>query len=219
MGYRRMKKRDLWDIYRRWQAGQSVSHITTGERCDRKTVQHYVEGFEELGLEPSGAAIDEQHFYQAVENLLLTRTKRPMPGSEQLLPYSDELRDLINRAKEPLKPKTAFLVVRTKYQLAVSYATFKRFARQQGLSRAERRRMIRIELPPGLETQLDYGKAGTLRDAARGVARIVWAFCGVLTHSRLPYRAVRLQPGSGEFRGQRGADAGVLRRVHAVHLP
>ena len=187
MGYRRMKKRDLWEIYRRWQAGQAISHIATSERRDRKTVRHYVEGFEELGLEPSGAFMDDQRFYQVVENLLPTRNERAAPGSEQLLPHVDELRELINRTKEALKPKTAFLVVRTKYELSVSYATFKRFARQQGLSRVERKRMIRIELPPGLETQLDYGKVGTLRDAARGVARIVWAFCGVLTHSRLPY--------------------------------
>ena len=131
--------------------------------------------------------MDDQQFYQVVQNLLPARNERPAPGSEQLLPHVDELRELINRSQEALKPKTAFLVVRTKYELSVSYATFKRFARQQGLSRVERKRMIRIELPPGLETQLDYGKVGTLQDAARGAARTVWAFCGVLTHSRLPY--------------------------------
>ena len=91
-------------------------------------------------------------------------------------------------------------MVRTKYELSVSYATFKRFARQQGLSRVERKRMIRIELPPGLETQLDYGKVGTLRDGARGAPSTVWAFCGVLTHKQAALRAVRLQPGQGEFR-------------------
>ncbi len=99
---------------------------------------------------------------RAVKNLLTAGNERPAPGSYQLLPHVDELRELINRAREARKPKTAFLVVRTKYELSVSYATFKRFARQQGLSRVERKRMIRIELPPGMETQLDYGKVGTL---------------------------------------------------------
>ena len=187
MGYRRMKKRDLWEIYRRWQAGQSLSHIAANERRDRKTVRYYVEGFEGLGLAPFGAGVDEQGFYQIVVKLLPKRNERPAPGSEQLLPHVEELRDLINRAQEALKPKTAFLVVCKKYELSVSYATFKRFARQQGLSRVERKQMIRIELPPGLETQLDYGKVGTLREAPRGAARVVWAFCGVLTYSRLPY--------------------------------
>jgi len=201
MGYRRMKKRDLWEIYRRWQAGQALSHIAVSERRDRKTIRQYVEGFAGLGLAPSGAPVDEQGFYRAVENLLPARSERPTPGSEQLLPHVEELRELINRAKEALKPKTAFLVVRTKYELSVSYATFKRFARLQGLSRVERKRMIRIELPPGLETQLDYGKVGTLRDPIRGAARVVWAFCGILTHSRLPYVQFVHSQDQGSFAG------------------
>ena len=110
MGYRRMKKRDLWEIYRRWQAGQSLSHIAVNERRDRKTVRYYLQGFENLGLAPSGTSMDDQHFYQIVQNLLPTRNERPAPGSEQLLPHVDELRELINRSKEALKPKTALIV-------------------------------------------------------------------------------------------------------------
>jgi len=187
MGYRRMNKRDLWEIYRRWQAGQAISHIAVGERRDRKTIRQYVEGFLELGLKPEGPDMDQQDFYRLVEGILPAKTERPAPGSEQLVLYRDELRALINHEKEPLKPKTAFLVVSRKYELTASYATFKRFARQQGLSTVERRAMIRIELPPGLETQLDYGKVGMLRDRISGENRVVWAFCGVLSHSRLPY--------------------------------
>jgi hypothetical protein len=32
MSYRKMCKRDLWEIYRRWQAGQSLSRIAANER-------------------------------------------------------------------------------------------------------------------------------------------------------------------------------------------
>ena len=201
MGYRRMQKRDLWEIYRRWQTGQAISHIAAGERRDRKTIRQYVEGFAELGLTPDAPAVDEQDFYRLVEGLLPAYGDRPAPGSEQLVPYRDELRDLINHDKEPLKPKTAFLVVSRKYSLTVSYATFKRFARQQGLSTVERRRMIRIELPPGLETQLDYGKVGTLREHVGGENRIVWAFCGILSHSRLPYVQFVFTQDQGSFVG------------------
>ena len=51
MGYRRMKKRDLWEIYRRWQAGQAISHIAAGEQRDRKTIRQYVEGFARTRLD------------------------------------------------------------------------------------------------------------------------------------------------------------------------
>jgi hypothetical protein len=107
-----MKKRDVWEIYRRWQAGQSLSHIAVSERRDRKSVRYYLEEFGSLGLAPSGTSMDDQQFYQVVQNLLPTRNERPAPGSEQLLPHVDELRELINRGQEALKPKTAYLVVR-----------------------------------------------------------------------------------------------------------
>ena len=32
MSYRRMKHRDLWEIYRRWRAGQALTRIAAGER-------------------------------------------------------------------------------------------------------------------------------------------------------------------------------------------
>jgi hypothetical protein len=54
MGYRRMKKRDLWEIYRRLQAGQSLSHIVVNARRDRKTVRYDLEGLEALAWRPQG---------------------------------------------------------------------------------------------------------------------------------------------------------------------
>ena len=187
MGYRRMTHRGLWEIYRRWRDGQSVSRIAVGEGRDRKTVRRYLAELEQLGLQADGVVVEQQQFHQLVETLVPRQTDRPAPATEQLSPYEAELRELINRAEEPLKPKSAFVVVCRKHDLTVSYESFKRFARQRRLNRAERRSMIRIELPPGLETQLDYGKVGKLVDRRAGRSRVVWAFCGVLAHSRLPY--------------------------------
>jgi transposase len=186
MGYRRMNKRDLWEIYRRWRAGQPLSHIAAAEGRDRKTVREYIASLHDLGL-GADEMMGQQQFYLRVEKLLPGRSDRPAPGRVQLARHREEIRELINREKEPLKPKTAFLVVEKKYQLEVSYETFKRYARREGLSRATSRPMIRIELPPGLETQLDYCKVGTLVEPVTGKSRVVWAFCGVLAHCRLPF--------------------------------
>ena len=128
MGYRRMDTQDLWEIYRRWIAGQTVSRVATAER-----------------------------------------------------------RQLIGRSNDPLVAKNAFLVVKQKYDLQLSYETFKRFARENRLGEQPRRQIIRIELPPGLETQLDYGKVGHLADPLVQRNRVVWAFCGLLSSSRLPF--------------------------------
>ena len=185
MSYRRMKHRDLWEIYRRWRAGHSLAGIAAGERRERKTVRRYLQAFAELGLDRNGRGVDRQRFYEMVTPLLAGNTRRPAPATEQWRCHCEELRELINRAKDPLKPKSAYLVVKAKYGLDGSYETFKRLARAAGLRRPERRRTIRIEPPPGQETQIDYGRLGTVRDG--GANRVVWAFCGLLSHSRLPY--------------------------------
>lgn len=91
MSYRKMRKQDLWEIYRRRQAGQTLSRIAANERRDRKTVRQYLEGFEELGLAATGATVERQRFYGIIESLLPARTQRPSPGCEQLLRHKEEL--------------------------------------------------------------------------------------------------------------------------------
>ena len=112
-----MKHRDLWEIYRRWRAGQSLSRIAAGERRERKTVRRYVRGFAELGLVRDGPGVERQQFYELVTPLLASNTRRAAPATEQWLRHRQELRELINRAKDPLKPKTAYLVLKAKYSL------------------------------------------------------------------------------------------------------
>lgn len=187
MGYRSMDKRALWELCRRWRGRQSLSRIAEGEGRDRKTVRKYLRRLAAAGFDPAAPAVERERFNLLAETLLPARARQRGSGWGLLAEHEEELRQLINRAVEPLKPKTAFLVVNSKYELEASYETFKRFARAKGLSRRERRRMIRIELPPGKETQLDYGHVGSLRDPTSEKMRRVWAFCGVLTHSRLPY--------------------------------
>jgi hypothetical protein len=45
MGYRAIHKRDLWEIYRRWQSRQTLSQIASYEGRDRKTVREYLKRF------------------------------------------------------------------------------------------------------------------------------------------------------------------------------
>jgi len=199
MGYRAMNKRDLWEIYRRWLSRQNLSQIASGERRDRKTVRQYLKRLEAVGLARTEAVVEQERFYELVGATLPAPAVQHGPSWEKLNEHTAELRELINRSKEPLKPKTAFLVIKSRYELEVSYETFKRFARREGLSRKEPRRMIRIELPPGLETQLDYGLVGSLADPVSKKDRAVWAFCAVLAHSRLPYFEFVRKQDQGEF--------------------
>ena len=60
MSYRAMNKRDLWEIYRRWQSRQTLSQIAGNEGRDRKTVRQYLRRFAAAGLEQTGAALEQQ---------------------------------------------------------------------------------------------------------------------------------------------------------------
>ncbi len=187
MGYRRMKRHDLWRIYRRWRAGQTVVHIAENERRDRKTIRDYIEGMQRVGLKIDGPPAEEQAFYAMIGEVLPRQTARRSPARSLLAPYRGELREMITRKDNALLPKYAFEVIKRKHALQVSYETFKRFARAEGLMGGEARQMIRIELPPGLETQLDYGKMGTHFDGVAQKNRVVHAFCAILSCSRLPF--------------------------------
>ena len=64
-----MKHRDLWEIYRRWRAGQSLARIAAGARRERKTVRRYLRGFAKLGLDRDGPVVERQRFYEVVAPL------------------------------------------------------------------------------------------------------------------------------------------------------
>jgi transposase len=186
MGYKPMNEETIYQIFRRWHAGQRISEIKTQERCDRKTIRFYITELEARGFTQEKEFPDKEALYSAIRNIIPKR-RRARGSHETLAPYEEELKALIHDTSEGVKPKTAFEIIRERDGLAVSYESFKRFARERGICRTERRQMIRIEMPPGIETQIDYGKVGLLPDATKGRNRTVHAFCGILSHSRLPF--------------------------------
>ena len=186
MGYRRMEKDDLYNLFRRWRERHSISSIANATSSDRKTVRQYIERFTEAGLSRQGPALGKEALYEAFGNILPV-TERAKPAWKELQRYEEEIRKLIQDEKEPVKPKTAYKIVRAKYEIQASYESFKRFVRSEGLSVKPTKRVLRIELPAGLETQIDYGKVGLFEDPYRKKRRVVWAFCTILSCSRLPF--------------------------------
>jgi transposase len=176
----------MYDIYRRWHDGQSITSIARSTAIDRKTVRKYVNRILKAGFTRQGTLVARESFFTAAGSILPT-LRRSRHTRSLLEPHIEELRRLITDHDEPVKPKTAYLIISQKYQIPVSYETFKIFAREQRLCRELQKCIMRIETDPGIETQLDYGKVGILTEAVSGVRRIVWAFCGILAHSRLPF--------------------------------
>jgi hypothetical protein len=153
---------------------------------DRKTIRQYLEKFTGEGLDQSGEIPDKEALGELFDRILPT-TERVKPAQVELNPYTEEIKNLIQDKQEPVKPKTAYEILRRKYALRVSYESFKLFVRSRDLAVKPWKQTYRIELPPGRETQIDYGKVGLHEDPACGRNRVVWGFCTTLAHSRFPF--------------------------------
>jgi transposase len=181
-----MDAEDLYSIFRRWRKGHSISSIAEATESARKTVRHYVEKFIEVGLSRQAPIAEKEQLYEEFRKILPS-TERAKPAKKELQRYEEEIRGLIQDEKEPVKAKTAYEIIKTKYNLQASYESFKRFVRAKELSVKPAKRYLRIELPPGKETQIDYGRVGLFEDSHSKKNRVVWAFCTLLSCSRLPF--------------------------------
>ena len=185
MAFKRIQLMEIWDILRRWHDGQSISAIAKSIGCDRKTVRSYIRLACKQGL--SRQAVLERKdqilplIQAAIEHLHSKADKQALLAS-----YLDEILSLVNNTDNPLKPKTAFEVICLRHDLAgkVSYSSFKRLARARQISAQMERSTCRIELPPGQQLQVDYGRMGLLLDGLSGRRRTVHAFIGTLSFSR-----------------------------------
>ena len=193
-----MDKHVLSSILRRWMSGQSINKIHQEEGFDRKTIREYIRLLEAKGYRSEQQIVEKDVLGAALEELL-PKNSRSRNKRDLLSPYREELIRLVNPdvpaeenehpsdRPEPVKPKTAYLILVEKYDLKVSYETFKLYAREIGLVAKRKRAPTRLESPPGRETQIDYGTVGTLLDRHSGNQRRVYAFAAKLSCSRLPY--------------------------------
>jgi transposase len=193
-----MDKHILSAVLRRWMSGQSINKIHQEEGFDRKTIREYIRLFEAKGYRPGHPLVETDTLGAALDELL-PKNRRSRGKRDLLTPHREELIRLVNpdalaegdedpfEKPEPVKPKTAYLILVDKYGLEVSYETFKLYAREIGLAAKKKRTPTLLESPPGRETQIDYGTVGTLLDPQTRTQRRVYAFAAKLSCSRLPY--------------------------------
>lgn len=186
MGYRFMSIEDLKEILRRWHSGHTISSIKKALGFDRNTIRNYIQLFKTAGYLQGNPLPEEQTLILTLQAMLpLKARSRGIRHAFEV--HKTEILDLILDEKEPVKPKTAFLIVKEKYDIKGSYETFKLFMREHAPLINKPEPPLRIELPPGEETQLDYGKVGMIYDYEEKRNKVVWAFCARLSCCRLPY--------------------------------
>ena len=187
MGYRLVTIDELGQIWTRLKRRESQRAIARALGFDRKTIKVYAEGIQKLAL-AAEMGYDEA---LAPLDVLLVKNARQKPAMTVLDDLEEEIRVLLvgDRAKfkEPMKAKTAWIVIRERHNLSgkTSYESFKRLVRERRLVSGQPKATVRIEVEAGAETQIDYAKMGVW--AIGGKNRLVYSFIGVLSCSRLPF--------------------------------
>ena len=188
MGYRLVTTEQLGAVWVQLKIGASNRAIARDLGFDRKTVNVYSEKILALGIAPSAS------YGEALGRLatLLVDNGKAKPSMAVLGPFEDEIRALVGGDREsgrlPMKAKTAWLVISERHApvaVGTSYETFKRFVRERRIGQLRPEPTVRIETESGDEIQVDYAKMGLWYVGGRN--RIIYAFIGTLSFSRLPF--------------------------------
>ena len=200
MGYHPMTAQDMYEIIRRWHSHESISSIARQQGWDRKSVRGVVRKAQEHGVKPEAPLPTKEILVNIFEEWKRQKS-REKEIYDSFVRVEDQIKSMIEGTMEmpKMKPKTAWQALYDNGEVTGSYGTFKTFIRRRGLTRPRFESPLRIELPPGEEAQLDYGKMGLLMDPVEGRRRVVNGFVMVLSCSRLPFIEFTFSQNAMEF--------------------
>lgn len=170
------------EIIRRWQAGENKMAIGRASGVSARTVGRYIEAAASLGVSQDGEPPGDE----VLSQLLRRNHPGPLPTpqtpaaarlagrEEQLARWLQEERLQLTRVHE--------LLVRE--GVSLSYTSLRRYVREAGLGKPLKTTVRMAEWPPGEVAEMDFGKLGTIVDAATGKRQSVWALLIVLPYSR-----------------------------------
>src|SRR6266498_3205865 len=176
---------DVTEILIHWYAGRSLSEVSDSLGVDRKTIRKYLAPAVAAGITPGGPARSSAQWAALVAGWFpqLTDTTLRQTTWPQIAPYHEYI---VGQLKLRVTQATIHQRLRDEQGLRASVASLKRYV-AANLSEEVRRDQVvvlRDEVDPGAEAQIDYGKLGMWTDPGTGLRRTVWAFAMVLACSR-----------------------------------
>lgn len=175
---------DIVEILQHWHAGRPKAVVATSLGVDRKTIRKYVAPAAAAGIEPGGPPLGRAEWAELVRRWFpeLVNPRHRSLTYEAIHVHHD-------RIKEMLETNTAATVhqrLRDEHGLAVGVSSFRRYLGLEfpAEAAADKVTVLRPDIDPGSEAQIDYGYLGTWLDPGAGRPRRVWAFVMVLAYSR-----------------------------------
>ncbi|MFF7988039.1 IS21 family transposase, partial [Streptomyces sp. NPDC007901] len=175
---------DITEIYVHWYAGRSKSALAASLGVDRKTVRKYLAPAEASGITPGGPPMTETDWAGLIEGWfpgLVDRRLRQVTWSD-----IDQRRDYILDLLGTVTVSTIHQRLRDEHKLKVSISSFRRWVHATLPDEVSRSQVtvLRDEIEPGEEAQIDYGFLGQWTNPRTGKRHRVWAFVMVLPCSR-----------------------------------
>jgi transposase len=176
---------DITEILTHWHAGRSLNEIHESLGVDRKTISKYVAPAVRAGIAPGSPALSQVQWGALVRDWfpeLVDTTLRQVTWPEIGVHHEY----IVEQLKEGVTKATIHQRLRDDRGLRASLASLKRYI-AANMSEEERRDkvvVLRGDVTPGDEAQIDYGRLGMWLDPESGRRRTVWAFVMVLACSR-----------------------------------
>ncbi|WP_240436993.1 hypothetical protein [Streptomyces sporangiiformans] len=175
---------DITEIYVHWYAGRSKSSLAASLGVDRKTVRKYLAPAEASGIAPGGPPMSEADWARLIEGWfpgLIDKRLRQVTWQE-----IDKHRDYIKELLGTVTVSTIHQRLRDEHKLKVSISSFRRWVHATLPDEVSRSQVtvLRDEIEPGEEAQIDYGFLGQWINPRTGKRHRVWAFVMVLPCSR-----------------------------------
>jgi transposase len=184
MARRTFEMIDVIEILQHWHAGRPKTVVAASLGVDPKTVRKYIVPAEAAGLVPGGPPLSRAEWATLVADWfpeLVDAKARSLTW-----PLIDAHRERIGPMLATNTVTTVHQRLRDEHRLTASLASFRRYVRLEFPAEvaASKVTVLRPEVAPGEEAQIDYGFLGSWLDPIAQRVRRVWAFVMVLACSR-----------------------------------
>lgn len=177
---------DVVEVLQHWHAGRSKTDVAASVGVDRGTVRKYVAPAEAEGLVPGGPPLSRAEWLERVQRWfpeLVDARLRSLTFAE-INGHRDRISDWLDAE---VTVSTIHQRLRDEHGLEAGLTSVRRYVWLEFADREpdpERVTVLRPDVEPGSEAQIDYGYLGLWRDPVEDRLRKVWAFVMVLACSR-----------------------------------
>ncbi|MFI0156060.1 IS21 family transposase [Streptomyces lydicus] len=175
---------DIIEIYVHWYAGRSKSQVGASLGLDRKTIRKYVRPAEEAGITPGGPPMSEGDWAKLITSWFPELASRRL--NQLTWPELEQHRDYVKSLLSTTTVTTIHQRLRDERKLKASLTAFRRWVHANLPDETNRSQVtvLRDDVEPGSEAQVDYGFMGQWVNPGTGKRHRVWAFVMMLPCSR-----------------------------------